>query len=147
MTDVRGEIWAAGPGVRVRLRGDGAVLRADVAGALPGGRGRAAAVADRLAGAGVRLDVHDGAGRALASAGASVCSPLGRLLTGSAAVRPTARGLVALARRRARAGAARPHDHDHDHDRGGIPMLDATMTPAPPRPPPAAIRRPAGPAG
>ncbi|HWH13857.1 MAG TPA: hypothetical protein VNT51_03865 [Miltoncostaeaceae bacterium] len=110
MTDVRGELLAFGPGTRLRLRGDGAVLRVEVAGALPGGRARAAALADRLAAAGVRLDLRDGAGRTLGVAGARVRSPLGRLLTGSARVRPTARGVIAAVR--GRAGDA-PRHRDH----------------------------------
>jgi hypothetical protein len=93
--------------VSIRLTGGGDAPATVVVDGPLGGvrRGRRLAVA--LARTGARVHVHDGRGRALAAVGPELRSPLGRALLGTGRVRPTPRGLLAIAR----GAAARPTDH------------------------------------
>lgn len=105
MLDVRGEVTATTDRTTVRLRGDGSDLQIQVEGSLSAGRRRLAEAARQLGAAGLDAQITDSRGRRLATAGASVSSPLGRLVAGSSAVRPTTRGLVAALRRHVSKGA------------------------------------------
>jgi hypothetical protein len=100
---VGGDLRVTGPGVALRLTGDGDVTRVSIAGRLRPGRG-AGPVALRLAEAGVVVEVTDPAGHVLARAGAVRPSLAGRLLAGTSSVRPTARGLIAAFRGRTASG-------------------------------------------
>lgn len=99
MLDVRGEVTAVTDGASVKVRGDGARLVVEVDGRLHAGRRLLGDASRRLGASGLDAHVVDRRGRRLATLGASARSPLGRLLTGSSAVRPTARGVVAAIRK------------------------------------------------
>jgi hypothetical protein len=97
---VGGDLRIGGPGVALRLTGDGDTARLSVAGRLPRGWRAAAAVGARLAAAGMVVEVTDPAGRVLARTGAVRPSLVGRLLAGTPAIRPTRRGLLTALRGR-----------------------------------------------
>ena len=102
-----GDLAVTGPGVSIRLTGDGdAPATVVVTGTLPGGARRGRRMAVALARTGARVHVRDGRGRVLATAGPGLRSPLGWALLGTGRVRPSPRGLLAIAR----GTAARPTD-------------------------------------
>ena len=98
MLDVRGELTAVSGDASVTVRGEGPRLIVRIDGRLPAGRGFLREASRRLGESGLDAHIIDRDGRRLATVGASVRSPLGRFLTGSPAVRPTARGVVAAIR-------------------------------------------------
>jgi hypothetical protein len=102
---VSGRLVVTGPGCIVHVTGDGDRLRAVVDGTLPPVGTAVARVAHRLRDAGVRLEVNDAGGRRLLRAGAVPRSWAGRVLAGSSAVRPTARGVLMVIRARLARGA------------------------------------------
>ncbi len=89
-----------GPGVTMRLTGAGDGLRLAVEGRAPRVGAAGARLAERLAAAGVALDVTDAGGRRIARVGAVPPSVAGRLLAGSRRIRPTSRGVAVAIRSR-----------------------------------------------
>jgi hypothetical protein len=108
-----GDLAITGPGVSVRLCGSGdGPPTLVVSGPFRSGGRRARRLAAAIAAAGAALEVRDGRGRLLATAGPSLRSPLGRALLGTGRVRPTVHGVRAAVR-----GAAEPVPIDHEGDR------------------------------
>jgi hypothetical protein len=94
-----------GEGVRARLVGEAGELKLIVVDAPVDGvrRGRARSLAGVLSATGTRLSVVDVGGRALATAGAGVRSPVGAAVFGTAAIRPRFRAVTWVLARHLRA--------------------------------------------
>lgn len=107
MLDVRGEVTAVSGDASVTVSGEGPVLVVQIDGRLPADRRLLREASRHLGASGLDAQIVDSGGRRLATVGASVRSPLGRLLAGSPAIRPTARGIAAAIRKHTTKGTNR----------------------------------------